>query len=203
MHILPPLPSSFPFPIDNILSFSDLNITQLSKDTTNLYIGTSHGKVVAIPLSFFDSFRENRDPSSPTFTCYPPESGAGELFKTSAVALHAHRESQIQGLLYIPLPEGATLGSSLSTSTQNLSATHSTPSLLVDSPPLNRSKKGTTSHVYHSLLVTGGKGHKDYVADQDQFQESTALRERNDAFQLMIWGYDDQSSTMDDLTLQC
>ena len=183
------------------MSFSDIHISQLTKDSTNLYMGTSLGKVVTIPLSFFDSFRENRDPSSPV-TSYPPEAeGTGILFRTSAVAVHAHRESPIQGLIHISLPEGAALGASLSSSTQNLmssalSAT-SNPNLL-ESPPLSRSsaKRG---RVYQSLLVTGGKGHKDYIVDQDEFQESTAVRERNDAFQLMIWGYDAKPANESDL----
>ena len=183
------------------MSFSDIHISQLTKDSTNLYMGTSLGKVVTIPLSFFDSFRENRDPSSPV-TSYPPEAeGTGILFRTSAVAVHAHRESPIQGLIHISLPEGAALGASLSSSTQNLMSsalsTTSNPNLL-ESPPLNRSsaKRG---RVYQSLLVTGGKGHKDYIVDQDEFQESTAVRERNDAFQLMIWGYDAKPANESDL----
>ena len=122
--------------------------------------------------------------------CYSPLTH--KVFSRSAVSLHAHREGAIQGLLHIPLPEGTSASLSISTlnltqGSGSLSNASSLPNLL-ESPPLNRSS--VSRPVYHSLLVTAGKGHTDYLGDQDIFQESTALRERNDAFQVMVWGFE-------------
>lgn len=170
---------------DNLISLYSLDITLFTKDANNVYIGTSLGKIFSIPLNFF-----HEDDTTADSDCYPPLEH--KLFGRSAVSLHAHREGAIQGLLHIPLPEG--ISAPLSTSTLNLtqdssglSNASSLPNLL-ESPPLNRSS--VSGPVYHSLLVTAGKGHIDYLGEQDIFQESTALRERNDAFQVMVWGFE-------------
>ena len=126
----------------------------------------------------------------------------------NAVALHAHREGSIQGLLHVPLLESvhvpmlSGMGSIAALTPPKrgeLSNAVSLPNLArSESPSLLQHRaatmQGTGGHliqpVYHSLLVTGGKGHTYYMEDQDMFQESTAVRERGEAFQLIVWGYE-------------
>ena len=187
------------------------------KDESNVYITTSTGKMFALPLTCFsvagnyeDRFVKQAsmpDPNDISSASYPPKGGSMDhpLFRCTASSLLSHREGSIKGLVHVPLPESITV-SMLSNSTLNLSSrslgllnASSMPSLLSDSPPLNRSVLGagggSLSHpIYKSLLVTCGKGYIDYLSDSSKFEGSTALREKNEAFQVMVWGYEKTSS---------
>ena len=169
------------------MSFTTLDITRIIDDTVNIYIGTSIGKVFVAPLSFFS--KQNLQSSKENLVYPPPISTPfqSKLFTSSGVTLHAYREGPVQGLLHIKLPK--TISAPLSASALNLALSASSIPSLFDSPPLSRANK--TYPLYNSLLVSGGRGHVDYLDRQDIFEESTAARERNDAFQLMVWGYDD------------
>ena len=203
---------SYPHILDNPLTLSSLDISSIIKDETNVYIGTSTGKIFAMPLQYFelegykkDKFDQKLGPpdtSDIISASYPPIINAIEhnLFHYSAASLNTHREGSVQGLIHIPLPDEITLPM-LSNSVMNLSTrsggilhASSMPSLLDDSPPLSRSSlvPGNLVHpVYCSLLVSGGKGHQDYLLDpESKFDGSTALRERNEAFQVIVWGYE-------------
>ena len=141
------------------------------------------------------------DPNDIASASYPPKTGGVDhpLFKCTAASLLTHREGSIKGLVHIPLPESITMPM-LSNSNLNLSSrslgllnASSMPSLLSDSPPLSRSVfgGGNLMHpIFKSLLVSCGKGYIDYLSDSNEFEGSTALREKNDAFQVMVWGYE-------------
>ena len=147
------------------------------------------------------------DPNDITSASYPPRTTSMDhpLFKCTASSLRTHREGSIRGLLYIPLPENITMPM-LSNSNLNLSSrslgilsASSMPSLISDSPPLSRSAigGGSLSHpIYKSLLVSCGKGYHDYMSDSNVFEGSTALREKNEAFQVMVWGYEQPSASL-------
>ncbi len=182
-----------------------------------MYISTTIGKIFALPLDCFsiDGNYEDRfikqssmpDPNDISSASYPPSATGGmdhPLFKCTASSLRTHREGPIKGLLNIPLPENITIPM-LSNSSMNLSSrsvgllnASSMPSLLsTDSPPLNRSVfgGGNLAHpIYRSLLVSCGKGYIDYMSDSTVFDGNTALREKNEAFQVIVWGYDQPSS---------
>ena len=110
--------------------------------------------------------------------------------------------------MHIPLPEDISMPR-LSNSNVNLSSrslgllsASSMPSLVSDSPPMSRSMFGgggggnLTHPVFNSLLVSCGKGYTDYLSDSSVYEGSTAIREKNEAFQVMVWGYE-KSSTYD------
>ena len=123
--------------------------------------------------------------------------GSKELqLATSAVSLHSHRDERVVGLVHIPLPESTTLtGSTLNLAqpsallaSSSLTALHEAglqDSILMSSQHQHGQSK------YHSLLVSAGKGHRDYQIDTDSeaAEDSFALRERSEAFQVMVWGY--------------
>ena len=207
-------PYDFPPCVDNPLQISSVNITNLIRDENNVYISTSIGKIFALPLANFRVKGEDEerfvrqasipDPADTSGSSYPPKSWEGEhsLFNCTATSLLTHREGSLQGLVHIPLPENITLPL-LSNSTLNLSTLSSgllasgTPSLTSDSPPLSRSSLGgggVVHPIYRSLLVSCGKGYKDYLSDSSVFEGSTALREKNEAYQVIVWGYETEAS---------
>lgn len=187
-------------------------------DEWNVYISTSVSKIFALPRSSFsiDGDDDNRfikqvsmpDPNDIMSASYPPSAAAVDhpLFKCLASSLQTHREGSVRGLVHVPLPEEITISmkcnSSMNLSTRSFGvmSASSLPSLVsADSPPMMRSSiitgtsgnsSGLSHPVYKSLLVSCGKGYTDYLSDSSVFEGSTALREKNEAFQVIVWGYE-------------
>ena len=172
------------------------HITSLTTDHHNLVIGTSTGKIMAVPLSSL--LEEDMGGAGLAYgICHRSTSSAKELqLASTAISLHAHRDERVVSLVHIPLPECATLtGSTLNLvqSTSTLLASSSLTALheagLQDSILISSQHQQSQSK-YHSLLVSAGKGHRNYQIDTDSLTEdSIALRERSEAFQIMVWGY--------------
>ena len=183
-------------PPDKPIGSATFHISSLTVDHHSLMIGTSTGKIMAIPLSSL--FEDDAGESGLVYdACHQSAVSTREWqLATSTVSLHSHRDERVVGLVHISLPECATLtGSTLdlvqSTSTllaaSSLTALHEAglqDSILMSSPHQQGQSK------YHSLLVSAGKGHRNYQIDMDNHAaENSALRERSEAFQVMVWGY--------------
>lgn len=177
---------------------SPLEISFISSEEDTLYVGTSTGKVISVPMDTL----ELMDSSTKSLT----------IQKHGAIAVHSHRDA-VCGLLHVSLPDNLSpsFTSPFSNSMHNLAAGRSLtpatslPSLLMDSPTnlnntpitptmtlpqtpsLNQTPANLT--VYHSLLVSAGKGHRNYLSKGESYEENMAIRERNDAHQLIVWGY--------------
>lgn len=203
-----------------MLQLTSVNVTDMVNDEWNVYISTSISKIFALPRSSFlvDGDDDTRfvkqvsmpDPNDVSSSSYPPSANAMDhpLFKCMASSLLTHREGSVRGLVHVPLPEEITISmkcnssANLSTRSLGLFSASSLPSLISDSPPMTRSSmivagsggmsgnSGLTHPVYKSLLVSCGKGYNDYLSDSSVFEGSTALREKNEAFQVIVWGYE-------------
>lgn len=172
-------------------------------DHHNLVIGTSTGKIMAMPLCSLCE-GDMGGTGSVYGIAVPPTMSAKEfqLLATSTVSLHSHRDERVVGLIHVPLPENTILMGSTLNVMQSVSASLAGGSLtalheagLQDSlisPPHQQSQSK-----YHSLLVSAGKGHRDYQLDTDSHisEDSFALRERAEAFQVMVWGYHNTSAS--------
>ena len=184
------------FPLDKPIGSATFHICSLTTDHHNLVIGTSTGKIMAVPLSSL--FEEDMGGTGSVYgICHQSSSSAKELqLATSAISLHSHRDERVVGLVHIPLPECATLTGSTHNLVQSTSALLAASSLtalheagLQDSVFMSSQHQHGQSK-YHSLLVSAGKGHRNYQIDADSLTEdSIALRERSEAFQVMVWGY--------------
>ena len=110
-----------------------------------------------------------------------------------ALALHIQKDSRVRSLLHLKLPlkPPSTLNSPSPSETGALY--HSLPNLnssfgsrMSISPPILS---------YRSLIISAGKGHMEYSEDPEPEDNGVlptnynALRERNEAYQLLVWGH--------------
>ena len=107
----------------------------------------------------------------------------------SAVSLHSHMDERVRDLLYLKLPE-LTL-TKLKQAAEHLHY-HSLPNLA--SPYGGRIPVSPPVLSFRSLVLAVGKGHVEYVPEkgeepQDEAGKPSVHRERQEAFQLLVWGH--------------
>lgn len=111
-----------------------------------------------------------------------------------ALALHVQKDSRVRSLLHLKLP--------LKPPSKLSSPSHSdnTGALYHSLPNLNSSFGSRTAisppiMSYRSLIISAGKGHMEYSEDPEPEDTGilptnyNALRERNEAYQLLVWGH--------------
>ena len=162
-------------------------------DNGTVYVGSSNGRIVAVPIKSLlktDSGELDVERSieasdaviqgDAVITAKTPD----EIFQEqSAVSLHTQKDNRVQSLIYIPLPINRL---SRPKDTANLQQTTMYNSL----PNLGSMYRLSISQpLYKSLLVSIGQGHVLYAPDVESVEESSPLRERNESFQLLVWGH--------------
>ena len=183
-------------------------ITHLMKTYDSLYVTTSTGKIIIMPLEAIltEDERDTESSNSSKSGSFPSVNmpDMHRIRTMSAISLNNHR-GDVRGIIHIQLPEntgpslenGFSSSSALnSTGMSSLGPATSLPNLLVDSVASSNSAlpsitptRLSSRPVYRSLLISAGKGHKNYLLEGDGMEEDTAVRERNDAHQLMVWGF--------------
>lgn len=155
-------------------------------DEKNIYAGTSNGKIVAIPTAHL---RESSVNEPLTIAPATQSSEAKESTKVmeepdgifqeqSSISLHAHKDHRVKTLLHIPLP-------------RSRPARDSPQFYTYSSLPNLSSYRPNMSHpLYKSVILSAGKGHVEYsMVAEIESVDSSAARERNEAFQLLVWGH--------------
>ena len=213
-------------------------------DESMLYVGTSRGMVVAIPIDSlkkesahvpatnghggdlmtngFDETDEGREMALKRelklSTTTNSSTGGGEknyeegtdglrsssssgLFDepeevyldNCALALHIQKDSRVRSLLHLKLP--------VKPPSKLSSPSHSDAGALYHSLPNLNSSFGSRTTIsppimsYRSLIISAGKGHMEYSEDPEPEDTGVlptnynALRERNEAYQLLVWGH--------------
>jgi hypothetical protein len=110
-----------------------------------------------------------------------------------ALALHVQKDSRVRSLLHLKLP--------IKPPSKLSSASHSDVGALYHSLPNLNSSFGSRTTIsppimsYRSLVISAGKGHMEYSEDPEPEDTGVlptnynALRERNEAYQLLVWGH--------------
>ena len=110
-----------------------------------------------------------------------------------ALALHVQKDSRVRSLLHLKLP--------IKPPSQLSSPSHSDAGALYHSLPNLNSSFGSRTTIsppimsYRSLVISAGKGHMEYSEDPEPEDTGVlptnynALRERNEAYQLLVWGH--------------
>ena len=191
------------------------DITAITADESTVYVGTSNGRMVAVPIENLHKTQhanldvessggngEIEEQSSVVVrgengkttggVAVPGASGGatvlaqetGKTFqKQTAVSLHTQKDSKVRSLIYIPLPVSKLLKPK---DTAVLEQTVMYTSL----PNLGSMYRLNISQPLHkSLLISVGRGHVKYTSDVECVEESSPLRERNESFQLLVWGH--------------
>lgn len=188
------------------------DITAVTADESTIYVGTSNGRMVAVPI-------ENLCKTQHADLDVESSGGNGEVGeqpsivvqgknekttggvavpggatvrvqetdktfqKQTAVSLHTQKDSKVRSLIYIPLPVSKL---SKPKDTAVLEQTVMYTSL----PNLGSMYRLNISQPLHkSLLISVGRGHVKYTSDVECVEESSPLRERNESFQLLVWGH--------------
>lgn len=212
-------------------------------DETLLYVGTSRGSVVAIPIESLkasvaesavsnghvtNGFEDTPEDIETTLKRELKLSTAGDTLKSDkkpegaaddsdvsanssrgssglleepeevyrdncALALHVQKDSRVRSLLYLKLPIKPP--SKLDTPSQSETGAlyHSLPNL--NSSFGNRMTISPPIMSYRSLIISAGQGHMEYSEDPEPEDDGVlptnynALRERNEAYQLLVWGH--------------
>lgn len=157
------------------------DIKSLLKDEKNIYAGTSNGRIVAIPI---EKLRDT-SPAEDDINELTRDDTDGVFQQQSAISLHTHKDDRVKTLLYIQLPADKPPRKRDRTLHYG-----SLPNLMSSSQSaLYRASMVTP--LIKSLILSVGKGHMEYSvsAGADSVEESSAMRERNEAFQLLIWGH--------------
>ena len=157
-----------------------VDITSVASDEETVYMGTSSGKIVAIPIQTLipppeqssTSANDEKQQFSPLMEDL--EEPASNYLSQSAVSVHAHNR-KVRSLFSIPVPESQ--DKAVFSSTPDLMSTASVPC--------------TQRPAFKSLLVSTGKGHVEYTEEDYNLdpEEVTAFRERKESFQLQVWGH--------------
>ncbi len=179
-------------------------------DDNMLYVGTSQGMIVAVPI---DSLSK-KDSSKPETAAVEgatldatkdsasdDQTNSATFLDNCALALHVQKDGRVKSLLHLQLPiqhyDHSVEDTDSSTPAQ------STESQLQQTLP-NVSPEGQESDVaaaallsggYRSLIVSAGKGHMEYSADKDAEDmlslppNYNSLREKNEEHQLLVWGH--------------
>ena len=183
-------------------------IKTMVADESMLYVGTSQGMVVAIPI---DSLSKDSAITS-TNSEIVADGAASTAIRDSvlggintahldncALALHVQKDSRVKSLLHLQLPMQHHPVANDSPSSSEGQLQHVLPNL---PPQSSASFQGNyhdaallSASGYRSLIVSAGKGHMEYSADKDA--EDTlklppnynSLREKNEEHQLLVWGH--------------
>ena len=190
-------------------------IKTMTTDDVTLFVGTSQGMVVAIPITSLDKCSQDitgkqeieetketgviDDTQSEKAT---GENGDEQDFDSCALALHVQKDSRVRSLLHLRLPTSKpathsdTAGRVSQFSSQH-ELQHSASLSTQVNPPSFESGVDSSgmARPYRSLLVSSGKGHMEYSGDQSA--EDTlklpanynSLREKNEEHQLLVWGH--------------
>ena len=162
------------------------DIKSLLMDEKNIYVGTSNGRIVAIPVEKLrDTSSAENAINEATQNDVASEEADGIFQQQSAISLHTHKDDRVKTLLHIQLPPDKPPRKRDRTLHYG-----SLPNLLSSSQnTLYRASMVTP--LIKSLILSVGKGHAEYSvsAGADTVEESSAMRERNEAFQLLIWGH--------------
>lgn len=221
-------------------------IKTMVADENMLYVGTSRGMVVAIPIAGlnkntpdvplanghvtngFDDMDEAREltlkrelklslaDSSPKRSKKKLEGGREEEEETDskgsspsrseyleepeevylnncALALHIQKDSRVRSLLHLKLPIKPPSELNTPSSSEVGALYHSLPNL--NSSYGSRMSISPPIMSYRSLIISAGKGHMEYSEDPEPEDNGVlptnynALRERNEAYQLLVWGH--------------
>ena len=142
-----------------------VSIRTMTADESHAYLGTSTGKVIAVSIpSLRPQKTKENDSCGPG---YYENDSCNDLSVT--LSLHSHHVGTAS-LMYVPLPKAG----SPSPQGATTAPTH------VPRPTL----------FSKSLLLSVGKGHA-YLSEEkvEEEEPSAVLRERNDPFQLLVWGH--------------
>ena len=138
-------------------------IKSMTVDESNVYIGTSTGKVVAVSIQSLRPLKPKpEDPEEPDHDGRSPSSSSDLV-----LSLHSHHIDEVTSLMYVPLP-------------------------MSGGPPLAQGAGGSNRPALSlkSLVVSAGKGHTCHSEEEGVEEEPSAVvRERNEPFQLLVWGH--------------
>lgn len=110
-----------------------------------------------------------------------------------ALALHVQKDSRVRSLLHLKLPIKPPSKLSSSSPSDVGTLYHSLPNL--NSSFGSRTAISPPIMSYRSLIISSGKGHMEYSEDPEPEDTGVlptnynALRERNEAYQLLVWGH--------------
>ncbi len=112
----------------------------------------------------------------------------GPYLENTAISLHSLNDSEVLRLVHLRLPDNQI--SKLKAPSDPVPY-HSMPNL--SSPFGGRVPISPPIVTYKTVILAMGKGHMEYIVDEDPeaIEESvrSALRERNESFQLLAWGH--------------
>ena len=175
-------------------------IKTMVADEAMLYIGTSQGMVVTIPIASLGSedsttskqeiedgeMKENGNTANDT------DKGL-KCLNNCALALHVQKDSRVKSLLHLQLPvhpQSTDADSQFPNELHNLQQ-HSLSDVKTES---SLAETSTDFRSYRSLVISAGKGHMEYSdnpAAEDTLKlppNYNTLREKNEEHQLLVWG---------------
>jgi hypothetical protein len=179
-------------------------------DDNMLYVGTSQGMVVAVPI---DSLSK-KDSSKPETAAAEgatldatkdgtpgDQTNSATFLDNCALALHVQKDSRVKSLLHLQLPVQHhdrsvedTDGSTSAQSTESHELQQTLPNVYPEGQESDIAAAALLSGGYRSLIVSAGKGHMEYSADKDAEDmlslppNYNSLREKNEEHQLLVWG---------------
>ena len=172
-------------------------IKTMVADDNMLYVGTSQGMVVAIPIDSLSKDSAKQAAEEAEGETGVKDSASGGINSTyldnCALALHVQKDSRVKSLLHLQLPM-----QQHQPEVNDRTSSYETQ-LLPNVPPQSQESDDAASTLlsggYRSLIVSSGKGHMEYSADKDA--EDTlklppnynSLRENNEEHQLLVWGH--------------
>ncbi len=176
---------------------SPVNIKTMAADAEFLYLGTSNGKIVSVPISSLSqsSLAKWSDGSLENSKDGDSDSSGGDRRGSDsachlAVAVHKQMEGKVRTLLHVSLPQAKL---SMLKEAAEMLHYHSMPNLT--SPLGGRIPVSPPILSFRSLLVSAGKGHVEYVCKEEKGEDEAEQdnvevhRERHEAFQLLVWGH--------------
>ena len=169
-------------------------IKTMVADENMLYVGTSQGMLIAIPIDSLSGKELESETSSDSNV-------SGEInsvyHDNCALALHVQKDSRVKSLLHLQLPTKRRFESNDALPT--CSETSETQQLELQTLPniisLQDQSQSSSQSGYQSLIVSAGKGHMEYSADKDAEDimnlppDYSSLREKNEEHQLLVWGH--------------
>lgn len=172
-------------------------IKTMVADDNMLYVGTSQGMVVAIPIdSLSKESAKPADLEEAEGAMGAKDSASGGINSTyldnCALALHLQKDSRVKSLLHLQLPvqhQSEVDNRTSSSYESKVLPTHSQESD-VDAAAVTLLSGG-----FQSLIVSAGKGHMEYSADKDAEDtlklppDYNSLREKDEEHQLLVWGH--------------
>ena len=172
-------------------------IKTMVADEAMLYIGTSQGMVVTIPIASLggqDSKQEIKDGERKEKGSTGNDTDK-ECLNNCALALHVQKDSRVKSLLHLQLPihpRSTDADSQLPSEVHNLQE-HCLSDAKTDSSFI--AETSTDFMSYRSLIISAGKGHMEY-SDNPTAEDTlklppnyNTLREKNEEHQLLVWGH--------------